>query len=586
MKFKFLYISCLCAGMLLGSCNDMYDFGKDGTLTLEDVFTDYKLTGKFLNKAYSYMPYYGASSAGGTFLACYTDEAQDGQAVVNSAAAGYYDGKASSSDNIINNSLYDQLCQGIYICNVFLANIDYATNMTVEAHRSKWKGEALLLRAYYYLQLIKRFGPVHIVKEPQPLDYDFSKNKVRPTFYENAKEIIADCEAALLEPELPMRVNSIPEKGSMSKSMAYAIMSQVMLYAASPLWCGDNNYWDEALLYTERAMNELKKAGFDLYDPTNVGVPGCTIYQDYFLLAPEYVQQPKQDVETIYAQKGQIGDLWQNCGLPITPGATRAGVCPTQELVDAYETIDGKFVLNIDKPYLDDEHLMPNYNTEVLVEHGGLYDPENPYANRDPRLKSSVYYNGSIYDLKNNKGIVYTNVGGNCGIDERNTSYTRTGYYLRKWIHYDSRKNSNKDGYWRFFRMAEIYLNYIEANFYANNKTVTSDALEIMNKIRKRAGMPPVPSDVSSKEFEYRIKNERRVELAFEEHRYYDVRRWKIQKDVEGVVTGMKISGNNYERVLIQKRNVVDDKYLMWPIPRTEQIKYNLAGVYFQNPGW
>lgn len=391
MKFKFLYISCLCAGMLLGSCNDMYDFGKDGTLTLENVFTDYKLTGKFLNKAYSYMPYYGASSAGGTFLACYTDEAQDGQAVVNSATAGYYDGKASSSDNIINNSLYDQLCQGIYICNVFLANIDYATNMTVEAHRSKWKGEALLLRAYYYLQLIKRFGPVHIVKEPQPLDYDFSKNKVRPTFYENAKEIIADCEAALLEPELPMRVNLIPEKGSMSKSMAYAIMSQVMLYAASPLWCGDNNYWDEALLYTERAMNELKKAGFDLYDPTNVGVPGCTIYQDYFLLAPEYVQQPKQDVETIYAQKGQIGDLWQNCGLPITPGATRAGVCPTQELVDAYETIDGKFVLNIDKPYLDDEHLMPNYNTEVLVEHGGLYDPENPYANRDPRLKSSVY---------------------------------------------------------------------------------------------------------------------------------------------------------------------------------------------------
>ena len=70
------------------------------------------------------MPYYGASSAGGTFLACYTDEAQDGQAVVNSAAAGYYDGKASSSDNIINNSLYDQLCQGIYICNVFLANND------------------------------------------------------------------------------------------------------------------------------------------------------------------------------------------------------------------------------------------------------------------------------------------------------------------------------------------------------------------------------------------------------------------------------------------------------------------------------
>ena len=81
-------------------------------------------------------------------------------------------GKLLHRTNIINNSLYDQLCQGIYICNVLLANIDYATNMVVEAHRSKWKGEALLLRAYYYLQLIKRFGPVHIVKEPQPLNYD------------------------------------------------------------------------------------------------------------------------------------------------------------------------------------------------------------------------------------------------------------------------------------------------------------------------------------------------------------------------------------------------------------------------------
>lgn len=586
MKFNFLYISCLCTGLLFGSCNDMYDFGKDGTITLDDIFTDYTLTGNFLNKAYTYMPTYGANSAGGTFLACYTDEAQDGQAVVNSPALGYYEGKATSTDNIINNGLYDQLYQGIYICNVFLANIDHATNMTVEAHRSKWKGEALLLRAYYYLQLIKRYGPVNIVKEPLPLDYDLSLNKERPTFYQNVQEIIKDCEAALLEPELPMRVSNTTERGSMSKSMAYAIMSQAMLYAASPLWCGDNDYWEEALRVTERAMTELKKAGFDLYNPQSAVVSGCTVYQDYFLLAPEYVQQPQQDIETIYAQKTQIGDLWQICGLPITQGAMRAGVCPSQELIDSYETSDGKFILNIDKPYLDDEHLKPNYNTEALAESGGLYDPNNPYVNRDPRLRSSVYYNGSIYNLNDNGDIISTAVGGNCGIDELNTSYTRTGYYLRKWIHYDSRKNSNKDGYWRFFRMAEIYLNYLEANFYANNKTVTAEALEVMNKIRARAGMPPVPSDVSAKEFEYRIRNERRVELAFEEHRYYDVRRWKIQKDVEGVVTGIKISGNNYERVLIQKRNVTDDKYLMWPIPKTEQIKYNLAGIYYQNPGW
>lgn len=589
MKKRIIYIGFLLFGVLLNSCNDIYDYGDNGTLNYDIIFSDFKSTGYFLNKAYSYMPRYGSNSAGGTFLASFTDEAQDAQAIVNSPSLEYYNGKMSSSVNMLDGTLYSKLYEGIRICNIFLENIDNATNMQVESYRSKWKGEAYILRAFYYLQLIKHFGPVPIIKENLPIDYDFSKIS-RPTFYENVKAIIDDCELALKEPELPMRVNLDVEKGSMSRSVAYAIMSQAILYAASPLWCDGKNYWNEALTITERAKKELELAGFGLYNPTEPNIPGVySKYQEYFLMSPEYVENPSNDKETIYAQIGQIDAIWQNYGLPMIPDVNRAGISPSQELVDSYETIDGVNILDLEKPYKDDLHLIPNYNPKALVENGGKYNPENPYENRDPRLHSTIYCNGDFYKLNTSQLPIETFVGGNCGISETNNRYTRTGYYLRKFAHYDSNKLANKDGYYRYFRMAEIYLNFAEASFYANGKP-TTEAIEALNKVRRRAGIKELSGNISTKDFELRLRNERRVEFAFEEHRYFDLRRWRIQENFENIVTGMRIMKDDnmfkYNRLVVQERNVTDSKYLMWPIPLDEQNKYKKFGIDYQNPGW
>lgn len=580
---KKAYIALLVTSLFVSSCNDVYEFGDDGTINYDIIFSDYKLTASVLNTAYGRMPGYGMGSASGTFLACYTDEAQDGQAVVNSTALGYYNGRATSSNNLINNSLYNSLYEGIRYCNIFLANIDNATNMQIEAHRSRWKGEAYILRAYYYLQLIKRFGPVPIIKEDLGVDYEISKLS-RPTFYENVKEIISDCRLGLAEPELPMRAYESEFNGCMCKSVAYAIMSQAILYAASPLWCDGNDYWKEAYDITKEAKDELEKAGFKLYNPDKTGVANVSVYQDYFLTKPECVQAPQNDTETIFAQRGQIGAMWQEHGLPMKSDVKKAGMCPSQELVDAYETIDGKPVLDLKFPYNDIEHLQPRYNSDNT-----LYNPEDPYANRDPRMKATIYCNGDYYNLKNNTEPVYTYVGGNCEISETNNLFTRTGYYARKWANYESSKTGNKDGYWRFYRMAEIYLNFAEAAYYANG--VTAEAVDAINETRIRAGIPKLPYDISSEEFELRLRNERRVEFAFEEHRYYDVRRWKIQDQIEGIVTGMQITKNDdgtykYDRIVVQKRDVTDEKYLMWPIPRTEENKFKVLGIKYQNPGW
>ncbi|RTE53940.1 RagB/SusD family nutrient uptake outer membrane protein [Arenibacter aquaticus] len=580
---KKIIILLITFGLFFSSCEDPFDFGSDGRVTYDEIFSDYQLTGKYLATAYSYFPYYGASSAGGTFLASFTDEAQDAQDVVpGSNSLRYYEGNMSSANNLIKGSLYDNMFKGIRTCNVFLANVDDVPTFTVQEHRGQWKAEAYLLRAYYYLQLIKRYGPVPIFKEVLPLDYDFSTME-RPSFYENVQAIIADCDAALAQPELLYRQVDGLQDGFMTRGVAYAIKSQAILFAASPLWNDGNDHWNEAAEITKEAVDALEGAGFGLFNPASVSISGMySKYQEYFLTQPENVEFPSEEKETILGKTRMT--LWSNYGLPVVPDVTKAGISPSQELVDAYETIDGVPVLDPEMPYLDDDHLQPNYNSENT-----LYDPENPYANRDPRLFSTVYCNGNFHNLSNNTIPVETYVGGSSQISDNSNLYTRTGYYLRKFIHYDSKNNSNKDGFWHDFRMAEIYLNFAEANFYANG-AATPEALAAVNLIRSRAGMPDLPSGISASEFEARLRNERRIELAFEEHRYYDLRRWEIQGDYEGVVTGMKITKNgedfDYDRIVVQKRNVTDEKYLMWPIPLTEQNKYNALGIDFQNYGW
>ncbi|SFB88501.1 Starch-binding associating with outer membrane [Algibacter lectus] len=580
---KKIILLLITVGLFFPSCEDAFDFGSDGRVTYDEIFSDYLLTGKYLTTAYSYFPYYGASSAGGTFLASFTDEAQDAQDVVpGSNSLKYYEGNMNSASNLIKGSLYDNMFKGIRTCNVFLARVDDVPSFTIQEHRGQWKAEAYLLRAYYYLQLIKRYGPMPIFKEELPLDYDFSTME-RPSFYENVQAIIADCDAALAQPELLYRQVSGLQDGYMTRGVAYAIKSQAILFAASPLWNDGNDHWAEAATVTKEALDALEGAGYGLFNPSNTSIPGLySKYQEYFLTQPESVEFPSVEKETILGKSRMT--LWSGYSLPILADVTKAGISPSQELVDAYETIDGVPVLDPTMPYLDDAHLQPNYNSANT-----MYDPENPYANRDPRLFSTIYCNGNFHNLSNNTIPVETYVGGSSEISDNSNLNTRTGYYLRKFIHYDSRKNSNKDGFWHDYRMAEMYLNFAEADFYAKG-AVTTEALAAVNTIRSRAGMPDIQISTSTSEFELKLRNERRVELAFEEHRYYDLRRWKIQSDFEGIVTGMKITKNGedfeYDRIVVQERNITDEKYLMWPIPLTEQNKYNALGVEFQNEGW
>ncbi len=588
MKNK-LYILGLSSLVLMtsSSCSDMFEYDKDGRVTYDDVFQSYTKAGYYLNNCYAKLPGYSAWSTGNTFAASFTDEAQD---VAMARPLSYYKGEMSSSNEILMPGHYQDLHEGIKHCNIFIDNIDKVPYFVIEANQSRWKGEAYIVRAQLRLQLIKRYGPMPIINHDLPVGYDYSKLK-RASFYENVKAIIADCDAAIDEPEVLWRVTANTESGSLTKGIAYAIKSEAILFAASPLWNDGEDHWDEAAEITKASLDTLLNNGYAIYNPAvkDFTVKGCIgPYQDmFFELMGE--GQPKNK-EFIYQNKNRMS-LFINYGIPIrkADGVVSAGLSPTQEMVDAYETIDGVPILDLEQPYLDAEHLQPNYNPAALVENGGMYDPNNPYENRDPRLHSTIYCNGDFHNLEKNTMPVWTYEGGDCQIDPSNKLYTVSGYYLRKMINWNSNKNTKLDGVWNHSRLADMYLNYAEAELEANGPT--ANAYAAVNIIRNRAGMPNLPEGLSTDEFRLRLRNERRVEFAFEERRYFDLRRWMINDKFEDVVTGMKITKNsdetfNYERFVLYDRNVTDDKYRMWPIPLKEEQKFRKFGIEFQNPGW
>jgi hypothetical protein len=192
---------------------------------------------------------------------------------------------------------------------------------------------------------------------------------------------------------------------------------------------------------------------------------------------------------------------------------------------------------------------------------------------------------------------VETYVGGADGITTNDRRTTRTGYYLRKYNNWKSNRDNNADGEIRKFRLAGLYLNFAESAYQSHGPDVeinlgngfSMSACDAVNAIRRRADMPPFPAGMTKEAFEKKYRNERRVELAFEEHRYFDVRRWKIIES-ERYVTGMRITrtGSNYsyQRIGFERASAIE-KYYLYPIDPSEANKMrDYTGVDWQNPGW
>lgn len=382
------------------SCADL-DLPSDGRLTLEDMFSSYQRTRNYYHSCRSFFPEKGFTYQGSRApLASFTDEGHDASDGVNGAVNDWYNNRTSATNNPIEGSYsWTHYFQGIRKCNTFLTSIkdpNIATAYIDEDEKNGWIGEVLVLRAYYYLQLIKKYGGVPIINTPYEVNHDFSKDR-RATFEECADFIIADCDAALALPEggsantgFRWNIND-NERGVITRAFAYAVKSQTALYAASPLWStGGTKYtWERATEITKEALDQCLTHGFQLFTTKPPEDVAQNAYAYYFILRSD--PSRSVDKETIFESLSARTNVWKFAGTPITEGAEKAGFGPSQELVDAYGMLaTGEMpVLG----YTDGDHVQPIINTAAG------YDPMNPYVGRDPRFYASVYYNNSPRSL-------------------------------------------------------------------------------------------------------------------------------------------------------------------------------------------
>ena len=632
MKIKHIFLSVAVAALALSSCSKVLDTAPDGKLTYDEIFADNDKVGGFLNSCYANIPagayqyYFWTNWFTGSSDEAYDNDADgDGAGMVNNRM---YNGSASASSHPMENGWWEGYWNAIWKCSYFLSRIETAT-VTNEADRSRWTAEAHVLRAYYYMKMLQLFGP-RLAIEDKPFDMDQDVSQLRYASYKDIAEFVyKDCDAAIDNADLPWRITTDAEKQRVTKAVAWAIKSRVALYAASPLNnpTGDVELWKNAYDITKKAYEEVSQKGYELYKvsklseytgpnayitpegyPANAAAAAAAI-NEYFCEWHDY--GGGRDLETIWEDRNGNGQIWNVAAIGCQ-GPYKSGPCPTQEMADAFPTLKGNYILNLEKPYLDEvDHLQPNITPEAAAEG---YTETDPYAVfRDPRFYTSLYYHGSkrycewpfaegSYPSKSSRMRVIDcstsdiRTGSDITVStDKQRERTRTGYYTRKWLSPNkgaSSDNNNAPGF-KHFRFAELLMNYAEA---AAEYGELGEARFAVNEIRKRAAMPTIETTDQAKLIR-EIRNERRIEFAFEEQRFFDMRRWtKPDGDLANTmkyVTAMKIVKNGdkttYERVHIRANGYqcYTNKFLWVALPLAEAARLeSLTGQNWQNPGW
>lgn len=551
MKKKFIFISIV-IGCLTIACEDL-DTRQD------TLYTDAEIRSNFSTiQGFGYMAYTrvrnGFHILDNNIFATASDEAE--QTASTSQAQLYNTGSWSSFNNPDNVYSYDY--EGIRAANYFLENYaDYETLLAVNrdtlsdnayqyhldvANIGWLYRENKVLRAYFYFDLIKRYGGVPLVTKT--LTVKDETDLPRAGFDEIVDFIVSEIDdvSAALQTDWKSYNQSLD--GRLTQAAALSLKARTLLYAASPL----NNPSGEIAKWEKAA-----EAAHDVIALNKFSLDGS--YRDLFL-----VDRTALSPESIWAIRLGADNQMETMNYPIgTPGG-KSGVTPSQNLVSAYE-------------------------------YTGTPDPENPYANRDPRLNYSIVTHGSSW----NGRTIDISSGGTDQASNQNAS--RTGYYLKKFLNdgLNLVQNETKLRSWVMFRYAEVLLNYAEAMNEAYGPDIDNGwgmtARQAVNAVRSRSGvqMPAVVAGTAD-EMRERIKHERRIELAFEDHRYWDLLRWEDAEDaLNAPLTGMRVTKNDddtysYSEFVAENRLFSAPKMYHYPIPQTEISRSN--GILEQNWGW
>jgi hypothetical protein len=431
--------------------------------------------------------------------------------------------------------------------NIFLQKIEEVPNNVDAATKNRMVGEMKAIRAFSYFNLISLFGGVPLITKPFALDDDFMVP--RNSYKEVMDFVLSELEESI--GLLPLEYDS-KNKGRATKGAAMAIKARALLYRASPLNNPENDIqkWKDAA-NAAKAIIDLNK--YSLFPDYRTLFLEENIYNSEAIWQRPYNQLITK--EAAYIELSSYPNGYNGFGQ----------IHPIQNLVDDYETIRG-----------------------LLPENDPQYDPQNPYVDRDPRFYASILHDGMFWKGRE----VETFLPGGKDSNEGPVSgwnATQTGYYPRKFcnerIDNPSGNNMSQTPY-TWFRYAEVLLNYAEASYFLGDEVT---AREYVNMVRKRPSVNMPEITESGEALFKRIVNERRIELVFEQHRWFDIRRLKIAPQVMNEdFTRMKITKKpdgtkTYEILLWKEVNFKEPRDYLLPIPQSEIEKNSLLE---QNPGY
>ena len=588
-KYSIFALALAMGAMTLTSCEDAFgnflDKQPSNELTKAEVLGSFTLLEQNHNDTYNFL-LHGANRINNSWLDAATDLAESSIGTSGTRTSfniGNYYGSGGAAELT---SVWESRYRGIRKCNITINTLEAENadklrpaDLSVElfqTRKTNFIAEARFLRAYFYWELFLRYGPVPMVTTELDPNGDlmtgYTERPDLKTFMDFLFKEVKECEAGL---KTYAETSDETYAGEVNQPTARALYVRMMLYMASPRFSAQSGItWQQA---ADAAKDFIADYGdnYRLETRTNGGVAA---YNNAWLLNSYADKNP----EVIFFRNDvAIGWSGISTDTPVGEGG-QGGLCPSQNLVDMYDMEDGS------APFTQyDATGAPVYvNGKPSVNAESGYTDQNMWKNRDPRLAASVLYQGSEWN-----GRAINVIYGQSDNPIGNQNVTPTGYYVRKYIP-ETILSSNHSGtakrLWRIFTYSEILLSYAEAlneADYAGNKSLVCNLLD---QIRHRGGIignvanrADLNSQTAMRNF---IHKERTIELAFEEHRWWDVRRWNVAGEALGRdIYGVDVAADGTITRKVAQQRKWQDKFYLYPIPEAEVWK---IGQDFQNEGW
>lgn len=603
---KIIYIGLGLLMLSIGSCKKYLSQVPDDVITVDKIFASKTNTESFLANVYHSLP--------DELRQRYTGQDDSGPWTASSDEAKYtwdfnYSNNMNTStwkktDDAVA-TYWNNYYKAIRNASFFIQNIDGANPMELTADNKKvYKAEARGLRALYYFFLLRTYGPVPLIGD-KVLDINAPVSDLRlprATFDQGIDYVVSELDAVYTD--VPP-TTSAREQGRITQGICKAYKAEALLLKASPLFNGNTDFASlkntdgTNLISQSFDVNKWAAAAKAAKDFLDQFVPGTyNLYTvadpDPFIAAYEScrdVMTTDWNKEWIFARSNstnftQYDRTPKHVGAPITDDSSQGAgsLGATQTMVDAYDMANGLAINDPKSGYVASG--FSDFQAPFDIK---LRSTFNAWVNREPRFYVGVTYNNSLWLNQLNGSEIITNFfyNGNSGRSQSTSDVSPTGYCVRK--------NVSLDGGDRgalLLRLANIYLDYAEA--LNESAPGNADIVKYVNLIRARAGVPqygtgtgslPIPANQVA--MRLAIQKERRIELAFENVRYFDTRRWKIAENTDkGDFFGMDMSKSDntfYNKTLLETRVFRKERDYLFPIPYNEVLKNNNM---VQNPGW